>query len=337
LTKETPEVKKHTVLHPGGIAVVSTPKMAYMAKAVHEKLLEAFHERSVSYCEISYDRFSREEVLPIIGGNVRAKHVYLFSDFNGGAAHDSFVLLLTLSALQDAGAEKITIVVPYLPFLRQDRKDRSRVPISAKVLIQMMTSFDSVRHVITIDMHSEQIEAAFPRAPDHLPGYVVFEPWIRNAFGHQLDDVIIVGPDAGSEKRVERLASRVGCQRAFLTKKRDGATVAMREVYGAPVMGKICVINDDILDTCGTVTTAAQALYSAGAKKVYLTGTHAVFGGDAYSRLEDSGCQVVVTDSLTTLQKEWLTVLPLAPYLGAAILQNNIEGGSISHIIHHGI
>ena len=331
-----PHHKLH-VLHPGGIIIVSTPSMAYMAKAVYTELKGSIKKRLISYAEIAYKVFSRGEVLPIVGTNIRAKHVYLFYDFNGDAAHDAFVLQLTLSALQDAGAEKITIAAPYLPFMRQDRKDQPRVPISAKVMIEKMTGFETVKHVITLDLHSEQMTAAFPRAPDHLPGYVVFAPWIKGAFGAQLENVVIVGPDFGSEKRVERLATKLGCERAYLTKKRDGAEVEIREIHGASVSGKICIINDDILDTCSTMCKAATALYSAGAKEVYLTGTHAVFGGDAYTTLEASGCQVVVTDSLKTQMHPWLTVLPLAPYMSQVILQNNIEGGSVSTIITNGL
>ena len=329
--------KRLRVLHPGGITIASTPRMAAMAKAAIAEIKEVIQKRSITYCAVLFKEFSRGEVLPIVQGNVRATHVYLFYDFNGDAGHDAFVLLLTLSALQDAGAEKITIVAPFLPFLRQDRKDRSRVPISAKVLIQAMTNLDSVKHIITLDMHSEQMEAVFPRAPDHLPGHVIFKPWIVERFSTRLNDLVIVGPDFGSEKRVERLASQIGCERAYLTKKRDGAQVEIREIHGASVAGKICIVNDDILDTCGTMAKAAAALQAAGAKRVYLTGTHAVFGGDAYNTLEKTGCPVVVTDSLTTAAQPWLTVLPLARYMGHAILQNNIVGGSVSHIINHGL
>lgn len=329
--------KKLHVLHPGGITIATTPSMAYMAEPAFEELSGIIQKRSINYCKVRYKKFSRGEVLPQIQGNVRTTHVYLFYDFNGDAAHDAFVLLLTLSALQDAGAEKITVVAPFLPFLRQDRKDRSRVPISAKVLIQNMTDFDSVKHVITLDMHSEQMEAVFSRAPDHLPGHVVFKPWIKEQFGGRLDDVVIVGPDFGSEKRVERLSSRLGCERAYLTKKRDGASVEIREIHGAPVNGRICIVNDDILDTCGTMAKAATALQEAGAKTVILTGTHAVFGGNAYQTLAATGCEVVVTDSLQTKQEKWLTVLPLAPYMSRAILENNIEGGSVSRIIEYGL
>lgn len=328
---------KQAILNTGGLAIVSTPSMKYMAEKAYQELRGLIKKKSIDFCLIDYKRFPGSETMPTIKRNVRGKDAYLFYDFNGDAAHDAFVLLLTLSALQDSGADSITIVAPFIPFLRQDRKDQPRVPISAKVMIESMTGFDAVKHVITLDMHSEQMVAAFPRAPDHLPGHVIFEPWINKQFGDQLENVVIVGPDFGSEKRVDRLAEGLGCERAYLTKKRGGTGVKMREIHGAPVKGQICVINDDILDTCGTMSKAAEALKSAGAKEVYLTGTHAVFGGDAYQTLANTGCQVVVTDSLLTIPHDWLTVLPLARYLAHTILQNIIADGSVSRIINDGL
>ena len=332
-------MSKVKVLHPGGIAIVTTPSMAYMAERAHEILLKKIKKKRITYRGIKYDKFSRAEVLPMIEGNVRGKHVYLFLDFNGDDwMHDWAVALLTISAIQDAQAEKITLVIPTFPGQRQDRKNRSRVPISAKVVIESLTGFETVVHAITLDMHSEQLEAVFPRAPDHLPGHVVFGSWIEETFHDRMDQVVVVGPDAGSVKRNERLAARVNALLAFLAKKRLGVgKVEMKAIYGDEVKGKICIINDDILDTCGTMARAAEALFAAGAAEVWLTGSHAVFGGDAYETLKQTGCQVVVTDSLITKPRPWLTVLPLAPYLAEVIFQNNIEHGSVSHLIENGL
>jgi ribose-phosphate pyrophosphokinase len=312
--------------------------MEYMARVAYDELSGIIKKRSVDFHVVKYHKFSRGEILPEIQQSVRLKRVFLFYDFNGDACHDMMVLMLTISALQDSGADSITLVLPFFPFQRQDRKDRSRVPISVKVVIEMMTDmFDKVDHVITLDMHSAQIEAAFKQAPDHLPGHVIFVPWILEHYGDRLNDLVIVGPDAGSEKRVDKIAELVGCKRAFLTKKRNGKDVAMHEIHGAKVKGKICIINDDIMDTCGTITKAAAALKSRGAAEIILTGTHPVFGGDAYKKLEASGLQVVTTDSIRTEPHDWLTVLPLARYMGHAILQNNIVDGSVSTIINDGL
>ncbi len=325
--------------HPGGMTIVTTPSMAHMAKRVHSILESKIRKKSIDYSEIEYETFSRREVLPIIQGNVRGKHVYLFLDFNGADwMRDVFVSQLTISAIQDAGADKITLVIPTFPGQRQDRKDRSRVPISAKVVIGALTHFETVVHVITLDMHAEQLEAVFPRAPDHLPGLVIFAPWILETFEDRMDKVVIICPDAGSVKRNQRLAQRVNAPLAFLAKDRQGrGKNVVTAVHGEDVSGKICVVNDDLLDTCGTMAKTAETLFEKGAVEVWLTGTHAVFGGNAYEVLAKTDCQVVVTDSLITEKHDWLTVLSLTPYLAEVILQNNIEDGSVSTLIEQGL
>ncbi|MEX0917998.1 MAG: ribose-phosphate diphosphokinase [Candidatus Paceibacterota bacterium] len=328
---------KHQILHSGGIAIVCTPSMEYMARASFEMLRKLTKKKSLDFHVVEYVKFSKGEVLPIPQKSVRLKHVYLFYDFNGDACHDAFVLQLTVSALQDAGADAITLVMPFIPFLRQDRKDRSRVPISARDFIQGYERYDKVERTITLDMHADQTQGVFTKRSDHLPGHVIFVPWIKQQFGDRLDDLVVIGPDAGSEKRVSAIAKRVGCKRAFITKERVGGEAKMHEIHGASVKGKICLINDDIMDTCGTITQAAEALKAHGAKEVILSATHAVFGGPAYERLAASGFKVITTDSLRTKEHDWLTVLPLADYMAYAVLQNNIVDGSVSEIIRNGL
>ncbi len=335
------EQRKMQILEPGGLAIVSTPNMEYMAQAAYDELRKHIDNTTIDFHIVSYQKFSRNEVLPTIQKNVRLKRVYLFYDFNGDSCHDAFVLQLTVSALQGAGASSITLVMPFMPFMRQDRKDKPRRPISAKDFIRGYERYEKVERTITLDIHAEQTQTAFEKLSDLLPGHVIFIPWIEEQYGDRLSDVVIVGPDAGSEKRVKMIAKRLGCQRAFLTKEREGSEVDMHEIHGASVLGKICILNDDIMDTCSTMIKAAQALYAQGAADVILTGTHAVFGDkngtSAYDKLAAAGFQVVTTDSLKTEPQPWLTVLPLARYMGHAILQNNIADGSISRIIEKGI
>ena len=333
--------KKLHTLHPGGISIVYTPNMESMAREAYKVLKKRLKKRFLNLHGISYTEFSRGEVLPQIDENVRMKNVYLFYDFNGDSCHDSFVLSLTVSALQGSGASSITLVMPYMPFMRQDRKDRSRVPISAKAFINSYEHFEKVERTITLDMHAEQTQAAFDKRSDHLPGHVIFVPWIKERYTDRIDDIVIVGPDDGSEKRVTQIANRVKCRRAFFTKDRDGSNVEVGELHGANVSGKICIINDDILDTCSTVIAAGVALEELGASEVIISGTHAVFGdkngSTAYNKLYDAGFEVVVTDSLHTHERDWLTVLPIARYMGYTILENNVVGGSVSKIITSGL
>ena len=137
------------------------------------------------------------------------------------------------------------------------------------------------------------------------------------------------------------MADNVGCALAFLNKEHVGTDRVIHEIYGASVKGKICLINDDIMDTGTTIIKATDALFEAGAAEVWLSATHAVFGDKdgttAYRKLKSVGVKVVVTDSIRTKKKKWLTVLPLARYMGQAILQNIIAGGSVSTIITKGL
>jgi ribose-phosphate pyrophosphokinase len=338
---EQMEPAKMQILEPGGLAIVSTPNMEYMAQAAYDELRKHIDNAAIDFHIVAYQKFSRDEVLPTITKNVRMKRVYLFYDFNGDSCHDAFVLQLTVSAIQNAGASSITLVMPFMPFMRQDRQGELREPISAKDFIGGYERYEKVERTITFDIHAEQTQTAFTHRSDLLRGHVVFVPWIKERFGDRLHDVVMVGPDAGSEKRVSKIAKRLGTARAFLTKERSGANVEMHEIHGASVAGKICIINDDIMDTCSTMIQAAAALKDKGAAEVILTGSHAVFGNkngsSAYQKLAASGFQVVTTDSLRTEHHPWLTVLPLAKYMGHAILQNNIVDGSISELNEKGI
>lgn len=335
-------MSKLPILNGGGIAIISTPSMEYMARDAFTELKKHISKKSIDFHTLIFEGFSRGEFLVQIAKNVRHKVVYLFYDFNGDASHDLIALAMTTSALQDAGAKSVTLVTPYIPFLRQDRKDRSRVPISAKVTLEIMEMSRIVGRTITLDMHADQIQIGFQNPSDHLPGHVIFTPWIKERFGDRLDDVVIVGPDAGSEKRVRQISTILGCERSFLTKSRAGrGDVAMHEINGAAVAGKICIINDDIIDTGGTIIKAAEALLARNAKEVIISATHAVFGRkdgvSAYKKLRSAEFEVVVTDSLSTKSEPWLTVLPLARYMAHAILQNIIPNGSVSEIITGGL
>jgi ribose-phosphate pyrophosphokinase len=330
-------MSKYKVLHSGGLAIVTTPNMEYMAREAYGELRQLIKKKSLAFHMMEYKRFSREEIKPKVGGNVRRKHVYLFYDFNGDSCHDAFVLQLTISAIQGAGADSITLVVPYLPFMRQDWKDESRVPISAKDFITGYERFEKVERTISLDIHALQTQGVFDRRSDLLPGYVVFEPWIQSNFGDKIDDIVIFGPDAGAEKRVRQLAKRVGCAHDHLIKDKTTGETKVDEARNSIVSGKVCILNDDIIDSGGTIVGAVQSLKNAGAAEVHITATHPVFGGKAYENLAHTGCQVVVSDSLKTKSQPWLEVLTLSRYLAHAILQNEIEEGSVSTIIEKGL
>lgn len=332
----------YKLLNQGGIAIVSSPNMELMARAAWEEVRARTEDDSIGFHVLNLETFSMGEFLPHVEENVRNMEVYLFFDFNEDAARNMFILAASVSAIHRASAKSVSLVVPFIPFLRQDRKDRSRIPITGRVVLDVMEMYPIVKRIITLDMHAAQCEMGITNPFDHLPGYVILVPWIKEHYGDKLEEVVIVGPDAGSEKRVMKIASELGCERSFFTKSRAGrGDVEMDVLHGADVRNKICIINDDMIDTAGTIIQAAEALVHNDAKEVLITATHPVFGTKAgvtaYEKLRQSGFKVVVTDSLQSKPFPWLTVLPLARYMAHTILQNISAGGSVSQIITDGL
>lgn len=316
--------------------------------------------------EVEYVPFPSGEFKPIIRGNVRNTSVFYLCNMNGDPNIALIKQDLTHQALYLADAKRITTIAMYLPYMRQDRKDEPRTAISAKQVIEYINNSKRVKRIVTTDIHSEQLLSNFDIPHDHLPGYVIFAPWIKEYveenLGGDYDKVVVVAPDEGSFKRARKLAKRVHNKVgiAMFNKDRDGSEVDMLNVIGADVKGKVCILNDDMMDTCGTIIKAAKALLEMGAAKVILSATHAVFSptfkkdedknlildeddnpiidSTAYEKLEAAGIEVVVTDSLFTEAHDWLKVLPWTKYLAHTIYQNTQnKGGSISKLIRNGL
>ncbi len=324
------------------IVIAYTDNMETMARSASKKL-ESLGVNSITLSRVEMIRFPSGEVKPKIIENVSRKEVFIFFDFNGKPNEDIWNFLLTIDALHLAGAERITPVVPYLPYLRQDRKDEPRVPISAARLIRSIEQCSSVKRLITIDMHADQLQAVFTIPVDNLPGRVVFSSWAKERFAGGLNNLVAVAPDFGSAKRVRKLAADIGSdvKVSILEKERDRNGVEIHNIIGATVFGKTCIINDDMIDTGGTLVKAIQALYQHGAKSVMASASHPVFspkdGTTAYEKLVEAGAEIVVTDSLITEPHDWLTVLPLHPYLAHVIFQHVTCDGSVSKLITEGL
>lgn len=236
----------------------------------------------VTLQELSLTRFYCGEVKPKIVENIRGKEVFFFYGFSQGNFNDELMtLILALNALDKADCKRVTLVLPFFPYTRQDRKDEARTPLSASVVINMLCMSSSLERIVTMDMHSEQLESVFPAKVkmDHLPGSLLVAPWIKETFGTSLDEVVVVAPDNGSAKRAKKLARLIapGTPTAIFDKERDKDGTKLGDIIGAPVEGKICVINDDMIDTGGTIADAALALKALGAKEVVISATHAVF------------------------------------------------------------
>lgn len=296
--------------------------------------------------------FPAGEVKPRICGNVRNSSVFHLGRFSSNPNDDLVRYFLTLQALHLADAKRITSVALYLPYMRQDRKDEPRVPISAKWVIDGINASKRVKRLVTVDIHSEQLLSNFDIPTDHLPGRVIFAPWARERFAGKLNQLVVVAPDEGSYKRALKLAASIGpeVQVAMFNKDRKQDGVKLLNIIGADVRGKICLINDDMMDTCGTIINAVKALRGMGAAEVVLSATHAVFSptiikhdngqeeiSTAYEKLAAANVEVVVTDSMLREAHDWLTVLPWAKHIAHVIYQNVTDKGSVSKLIREGL
>lgn len=335
----------------GGVSIVSNETMFATATAAQARLTKR-GVCDVTLQKLNIHRFWCGEVKPKIVENVRGKEVFFFYGFSQENFNDELVtLMLALNALDKADCKRVTLVLPFFPYTRQDRKDEARTPLSASVIINMLCMSNTLERIVTMDMHSEQLESVFPAKVkiDHLPGSLLMEAWIKDTFKTSLHDLVVVAPDVGSAKRVKKLARLIapGTPTAIFDKERDKDGTKLGDIIGAPVKGKLCIINDDMIDTGGTIADAALALKALGAKEVIITATHPIFSpviveeenGDkkivtAYETLAKAGARVVVTDSLPTETYDWLTVVPIGKQMGNVMFENITPDGSVSKIIN---
>ena len=242
----------------------------------------------------SVKQFSDGEIQVNIEESIRGAHVYVIQSTS---SPNLMELLIMIDALKRASAKTINVVMPYYGYARQDRKARSREPITAKLVANMIEKAGANR-MVTLDLHASQIQGFFDIPVDHLMG----APLIANYFlerGIQGDDVVVVSPDHGGVTRARKLAEFLKSPIAIIDKRRPKANVAEVMNIIGHVEGKTCVLIDDMIDTAGTITLAANALKQAGAKSVYASCTHPVLSGPALERIEDSAIEhLVVTDSI---------------------------------------
>src|SRR3989338_8518705 len=263
--------------------------------------------------------------------NLRGKHVFLVQSTNSPG--DNWVrLLLAIDAAHGASASEITAVVPYYGYARQDRKARSREPISARVFAMTIESLGAGR-VVTMDLHNDAIVGFFRRAiVDNLYARRVFVPHLRKVFGDVLNDdgLILVSPDAGGVGRAQSYARRLmkNADLAIIHKEREIPNKVTRMKLIGEVKGKIALITDDMVDTCGTLSRAAELLVENGASEVYAAATHGVISGEAMETIERSPIKrVFITDTISTDRSlgSKIEVVSVSEMFGNAI--NRIESG----------
>lgn len=245
----------------------------------------------------SVTQFSDGEIQVNIEESIRGSHVYIVQSTSSPVNDNLMELLIMIDALKRASAKTINVVMPYYGYARQDRKARAREPITAKLVANMIEKAGATR-MLTLDLHAVQIQGFFDIPVDHLMG----APLIADYFlehGIKGDDVVVVSPDHGGVTRARKLAEYLKSPIAIIDKRRPKANVAEVMNIIGHVEGKICVLIDDMIDTAGTITLAANALKEAGAKEVYASCTHPVLSGPALQRIEDSAIKrLVVTDSI---------------------------------------
>jgi len=243
-------------------------------------------------------RFSDGEIQVEIGENVRGLDCYIIQSTSQDANANLMELLIMIDALKRASAGTINAVLPYYGYARQDRKVASRSPITAKLVADLLVAAGATR-VVSMDMHAGQIQGFFNIPFDHLYAAPVLLEHMRKRFDGDAQNVVIVSPDAGGVERARAYSKRLGASLGIVDKRRLKANVAeVLNVIG-DVKGKVTVLLDDMIDTAGTLTQAANALVDKGAAKVYAYATHAVLSGPAVDRITKSPIEeVVVTDSI---------------------------------------
>lgn len=280
--------------------------------------------------EVLVKTFSDGEISLQIIENVRGVDAFAVQPTCTPVETHLFELLLMIDALKRASAGRITAVLPYYGYARQDRKDKPRVPISAKLIASLLERAGADR-VLSLDLHAAQIQGFFDIPVDHLFAAPVLIEHFRAA---ALPNLTVVSPDAGGVERARAFAKRVNAPLAIIDKRREQANVAEVMNIIGEVRGRNCIIVDDLIDTGGTLVKGAEALLKQGAESVSACATHAVLSGDAVQRIKESDIkEVVVTNSIPlkpdAKQCERIRVLSVAPLLARAI-QSIHEGGSIS-------
>ena len=269
-------------------------------------------------CQVTLKRFADGEIFVKIDENVRGRDVFIVQPTNP-PAENVLELLLLMDAAKRASAARITAVVPYFGYARQDRKDQPRVAISAKLMANMISGAGADR-VLAIDFHQHQLQGFFDLPVDHLYAAPVFVSHYRQK---QFTDLCVVASDVGGAKMARGFAKRLNASLAIIDKRRTAANVAEAVNVVGDVEGRDCIIPDDMIDTGGTMTEAVYALKRLGAGKIYICATHPLLSGPACQRLSEAPVEEIAVTNTVAIPNERkfekLTVLSIAPLLAKAI------------------
>jgi ribose-phosphate pyrophosphokinase len=298
---------------PSGIKLLTGNSNKTLAKEIADVL-------KIPVAEATVSTFSDGEITVQINENVRGSDVFVIQSTCMPVNNNLMELLLMIDALKRASASRITAVIPYYGYARQDRKAQPRVPISARMVADLISAIGAHR-VLTIDLHAGQIQGFFDIPVDHLYAAPVISEYVKKKY---VNDTVVVSPDAGGVERARAFAKRLDASLAIIDKRRERANVSQVMHVIGDVKGKDAILFDDMIDTAGTITQAVTALHENGARKVVAACTHAVLSGPAMERINASELmEVIVTNTIPMDDKKLkcpkLTVLSVGSLMGEAI------------------
>lgn len=292
----------------------------------------------VGLCDARVERFNDGEIFVEVFENVRGEDMFIVQPTSNPANDNLMELLIIADALRRSSAARITAVIPYFGYARQDRRSKARTPITAKLVSNMIVEA-GIERVLTLDLHATQIQGFFDIPVDNLYASPIYALDAMHNFRGKMDDVMVVSPDVGGVARARDLAQRIGAPLSIVDKRRGKpGEVAEMTVIG-DVKDKVCVIVDDIVDTAGTLCKAAEVLMENGAKEVHSYITHGVLSGPAVERVSKSAMKsLVITDTIEATEAvkacKNIRIVPTAPMFAQAIL-NTWNGTSVSSLFDH--
>jgi len=281
--------------------------------------------------DVSVTAFPDGETFVKINENIRGEDVYIIQPTCPPTNHNLMELMIMVDAAKRASAGRINAVIPFFGYARQDRKDQPRVPITAKLVADLLSAA-GVDRVVTMDLHAAQIQGFFNIPVDHLYGKPIIIRELRKRFGDRCDSLTVVSPDVGGVKMARAYSDALGARLAIVAKHRVSATeVEAMQVIG-DVEGRDVVLIDDMTETAGTLCAAAEILKKQGAKRIFAAVTHAVIGDLGYERIEKSTIEeVITTDSTPVIHRGKVTPVSVAEIFGEAI-QRIHDGKSVTSL-----
>jgi len=304
-----------------------------LAKSI-AKRMTIHHGRPVELVDARIERFNDSEIWVEVYENIRGEDMFIVQSTSNPANDNLMELLIMADALRRSSARRITAVIPYFGYARQDRRTKARTPISAKLVANLIAEA-GIERVLTMDLHATQIQGFFDIPVDNLYAAPVFALDVKHNIKN-LEEVTVVSPDVGGVARARELAKRIDAGLAIVDKRRGKPGEIEEMTVIGDVTDRICVIVDDIVDTAGTLCKAADLLIAKGAKEVHAYITHGVLSGPAVGRIEASSLKsLVVTDSIQATEEvkaaTKIRFVPTAPIFAQAML-NIANGTSVSSL-----